>query len=157
MEITAYPVRTYVEDNDVFLFDGPSGTKIISGLDLAKAMSGFTYDANYTTILESAHEDLYIPAQNATLTASWSGSGPWTQTVLVPEITANDRPIIQCNYNPPTENDKKQMLKQWGYIDRVETIDGGLVFTCKFKKPTIAMPFVIVTIMHPPKEDDQNG
>lgn len=146
MEITAYPVRTYVEDNEVFLFDGPNGTKIIAAPDLAKILSKFAYDDTY----EEIHKDLYVPAQDGILTTSWNGSGPWTQMVSVPGITSNDRPIVQCNYNPPTENDKKQMIKQWGYIDEVRTIDGGLIFTCKFKKPSIQMPFVVVTIISAP-------
>lgn len=160
MEITAYPVRTHVEDNDVFLFDGPSGTKIITAPDLAKALVNFDYDRLQVNI----HKDLYVAPQNGVLTTSWSGSGPWTQRVVMPVITAKDRPIIQCNYDPPSENDKKQMLKQWGYIDKVTTEDGALVFTCKFKKPTIQMPFVAVIIVSSPydtdmsrRRSDQNG
>lgn len=127
MEITAYPLRNYLDDDDVILFDGQSGTKIIPALALAQDL----------------FKKSYSPAQNGTLTTSWSGSGPWTQTINIAGITATDRPIIQCNYDPPNEASKKLMIKNWGYIDKAETVEGGIKFTCKFKKPTIAMPFVV--------------
>lgn len=130
MEITAYPRRVTLDDDTVFLTDGQDGTKIITAHDLAN------------------HLGQFVPVEqtvwNGELTTTWSGSGPWTQNVTLTGIKSTDQPFVQLNYDPPNEALKKDMAKQWNCIDKVETANNRLTFTCKFKKPTKAIPFVVV-------------
>ena len=83
---------------------------------------------------------------SVTLPASkWAGSGPWTQVINNSVINKDDQPFCALNYDPPSEIQKRQMLKQWGFVDLSDTSDGSIMFTCKFKKPTIDIPIFIRT------------
>lgn len=131
MEITAYPQKTEIADDDVFLIDGQSGTKIISAYNLANQLGQF------------------VPVEQTVWTGTlsrtgWAGGGPWTQRVTLNGITQNDQPLVQSNANPSSFENKKAYLRQWGYIDLVETVTDGLIFTCKFDEPSIDLPFIVI-------------
>ena len=76
------------------------------------------------------------------LVDSWVGDTvPYTQTISMEDITANtmaDFGIVLTQDNIETALNEK---KQWGYITTINTIDGGIVFSCYEKKPTIQLNY----------------
>ena len=76
--------------------------------------------------------------------ANWSGSAPYTQTVNVSGITANDTPMILMG-TPSTQNATtyKSTKKAYGMIDRAVTGSGTITFYCYSKKPTVAIPIIV--------------
>lgn len=82
--------------------------------------------------------------RSATLTASgWSGTPPYKQTIVMNGFRSGESPFVQCSGNPGSEAAKKQLQKQWGFVDSIEVLDNQIVATCKFKKPSIDLPIVI--------------
>ena len=77
--------------------------------------------------------------KTATLSSSgWSSSAPYTQTVNVSGITADDSPIIALYITgSPSSPNVKNMAKSYGYIDRAVTGSGTITFYCYNKKPTV--------------------
>lgn len=76
--------------------------------------------------------------------ANWSGSAPYTQTVNVSGITANDTPMILMG-TPSTQNAAtyKSTKKAYGMIDRAVSGAGKITFYCYSKKPTVAIPIIV--------------
>lgn len=79
---------------------------------------------------------------NSLLVNNWIGDvAPYTQTVINESITADivaDFGIVLTQDNIETALEEK---KQWGYITAINTIDGGIVFNCYEKKPTIQLNY----------------
>ena len=72
--------------------------------------------------------------------ANWSGSAPYTQTVAVGTIRASDTPIPGLLYpNSMTESQKAQIDKSVNMITEIETLNGAVKVTCKFKRPVADM------------------
>ena len=115
------------------------------------AQAGDAFSAETMNDLETRIEDAFTGQDdvltgtvNVVLPASgWSGSAPYTQFVQVSGFTNDDRPIIQCDGNPNTREEKKNLLKQWGFIDSIEVSERGITATCKFDKPAVNIPIVI--------------
>lgn len=76
------------------------------------------------------------------LVNNWTGDvAPYTQTVVNESITADivaDFGVVLTQDNIETALEEK---KQWGYITAINTIDGGIVFNCYEKKPTIQLNY----------------
>ena len=72
-----------------------------------------------------------------TLSASkWSTSAPYTQTVTVSGVTAEDSPVIALYISgSPGAAAVKAMRKAFGYLDRAVTGNGSITFYCYEKKP----------------------
>lgn len=103
----------------------------------------YTLDGDVAGKLEKRIEDLEFVHPVTIPASGWSNSAPYTQLVEVLGIRETDIPIVSLNYNPPTEQDKRLMAKNFGYIDQIETLDGQIKITCKFKKPTVNIPIVM--------------
>lgn len=69
--------------------------------------------------------------------ASWSSTAPYTQTVSVAGITADDKPIVSL-YLPDgiTAANVKLQSKAFACVDRVTTGAGNITVYCYNKKPT---------------------
>jgi len=77
--------------------------------------------------------------KTATLaTASWSSTAPYTQTVSVTGITADDKPIVSL-YLPDgiTAANVKLQNKAYACVDRVVTGPGSMTAYCYNKKPAV--------------------
>lgn len=74
-----------------------------------------------------------------TLTASgWSSAAPYTQTVAVSGMTANDSPTPGIIYpSSLTETLKASIDKGTNMITKLTTGAGGITATCQFSKPTV--------------------
>lgn len=72
------------------------------------------------------------------MAANWSGTGPYIQTISVPGMTANDRPIISL-YIPNNEipSGVKLLSKAYACVDRVVSGDGSITVYCYNKKPSV--------------------
>lgn len=104
---------------------------------------------NCYAYLQNADTNGYIErrlnVRNATLSASaWSSEAPYTQTVQIRDITANDQPIISVG-TPTTLSSAsyKALIKAYSMIDRAVTGDGIITFYCYTKKPTTDIPVLI--------------
>lgn len=77
--------------------------------------------------------------KTVTLTSTgWSASAPYTQSVAVPGMTAEDLPIPSLDVSGATsEANKRQLRKQYSWIDYYDTSDGSIQFTARFTKPTM--------------------
>ena len=83
--------------------------------------------------------------RTATLTAAgWSAAAPYTQTINVTGITANDAPIITAG-TPGTPNaaNYAALIKNYALVDRAVTAAGKITFYCYRKKPTAAIRIII--------------
>jgi len=77
--------------------------------------------------------------KTATLaTASWSTTAPYTQTVSVTGITADDKPIVSL-YLPDgiTAANVKLQNKAYACVDRAVTGAGSVTVYCYNKKPAV--------------------
>lgn len=74
----------------------------------------------------------------------WSEGPPYTQTLTIENLTENDVPIISRG-TPITEDSAnyKALVKNFAMLDKAETGEGNITFTCYSKKPTADIPIII--------------
>lgn len=101
--------------------------------------------ANADTL--DGHDSDYFAKAGAvevTLLASdWSPSAPYTQTVPVSGIKAEDIPIPMFVDDGTDESSSKAKQKAYGYISYFDSSDNFLTVTCKYKKPTTNLTIVL--------------
>jgi hypothetical protein len=81
----------------------------------------------------------YVDAKHAVFTVSlpasgWTGSGPFTQTVSVDGILNTDRPHWDVVLSSDTATAVAE-LEEYSVVDKLETSNGSLTFTCLQEKP----------------------
>ena len=81
-------------------------------------------------------------AYTATLSTSWTGSGPYTQTVSVSGILATDMPHIMPAYSSDNATAIAQK-EAWSKVSKAEAAADSITFTCFEDKPTTAVPLQI--------------
>lgn len=81
-------------------------------------------------------------AYTATLGTSWTGSGPYTQTVAVAGILAADMPHIMPVYSSDNATAIAQK-EAWSCVSKAEAAAGGIKFTCFEDKPGAEIPIQI--------------
>lgn len=81
--------------------------------------------------------EIQASARAVALPASgWSGTAPYTQSVSVAGVTAEDAPVIGILISEgTTAANVKLQNKAWGCVDRAVTGDGTITFYCYNKKP----------------------
>ena len=111
------------------------------------------YEGTYTidTLPEYQPKGYMVEALNcgalhvtttATLSTSWSGSGPYTQAVSVSGILATDMPHITPVYSADNATAIAQK-EAWASVSKAETSANNITFTCFEDKPTTAIPIQI--------------
>lgn len=89
-----------------------------------------------------AYADSKRATKTATITTTWVGSGPYTQSVTVSGILASDMPHIAPVYS--TTNATAIAQKEaWACVSKAVTSDGSITFTCFEEKPSIDIPIQI--------------
>lgn len=88
----------------------------------------------------------YVDGKRKTFTATvgtgWTGSGPYTQTVMVAGVLASDMPHVVPVYD--ADNTTAQAQREaWGCVSRGVAAAGGIQFTCFEDKPETAIPVQI--------------
>lgn len=81
-------------------------------------------------------------AYTAVLSTSWTGSGPYTQTVAVAGILASDMPHIMPVYDAANATAIAQK-EAWSCVSKAESAAGGIKFTCFEDKPGAEIPIQI--------------
>lgn len=76
---------------------------------------------------------------NATIGTTWSGSGPYTQTISVNGLLSTDNPIIDVVLSDDTES-SKTILENWSNVSRIVTNDESITIYCYDTKPTVSIP-----------------
>ena len=82
---------------------------------------------------------------NATLPVSWSGTAPYTQTVSITGITADDYPIIDTALSGDSTSDKL-ILEAWSKVSRITTQVNSITITCYEEAPMVAIPIKIKVV-----------
>ena len=116
----------------------------ISGLndpteDTQAARKGYV-DAAKTDA--KAYTDSKRKTWTATITTTWSGSGPYTQRVTVSGILVSDMPHI----TPVYSSDNVTALAQkeaWACVSKAVTTTNSITFSCFEDKPATAIPIQI--------------
>ena len=80
--------------------------------------------------------------KTATITTTWSGSGPYTQAVSVSGILATDMPHIMPVYSTTNATAIKQK-EAWSCVSKAVTAAGEITFTCFVEKPATEIPIQI--------------
>ena len=92
-----------------------------------------------------AYTDSKRKTWTATITTTWSGSGPYTQSVTVSGILASDMPHI----TPVYSSDDATALAQkeaWACVSKAVTAANSITFACFEDKPSTAIPIQIEVI-----------
>lgn len=97
--------------------------------------------------IDSGHSpsDWNSKTLTATLSTSWSGSGPYTQQVAVSGLTAGDAPLADVVLTGQAATDRPR-LEAWGMVSRLVTGSGTLTATCYDEKPTVALPLRLILL-----------
>lgn len=81
----------------------------------------------------------------ATLSTSWSGSGPYTQTVNISGITSDMVPVVDVVLSSSSSTAKNQ-LAAWGCVGKIVTNNGSITATCYDEKPTTSIPIQLLVV-----------
>ena len=98
------------------------------------------------TTAERVVTSIVVPySYTATLTATWSGSAPFTQVVSVPGILETDKPHITPVYS---SDNATALLEQdaWNMISKAETSNDTITFTCFEDSPSQSLTLQIVGV-----------
>ena len=93
----------------------------------------------------NAYTDSKRKVWTASITTTWSGSGPYTQSVTVSGILASDMPHI----TPVYSSDNATALAQkeaWACVSKAVTAANAITFACFEDKPVTAIPIQIEVI-----------
>ena len=89
-----------------------------------------------------AYADNKRKTWTATITTTWSGSGPYTQSVDISGILASDMPHIVPVYSSDNATALAEQ-EAWFCISKAVAADNSITFTCFEDKPTTAIPIQI--------------
>lgn len=84
-------------------------------------------------------------AYTATLGTSWTGPGPYTQTISISGILASDMPHIMPVYDAANATAIAQK-EAWSCVSKAEAAAGGIKFTCFEDKPGAEIPLQIEVV-----------
>lgn len=76
------------------------------------------------------------------LSSGWSGSGPYTQTITVAELTEGRRPMVYPDI-PEAASQAAMILEEAAKISSCRRSGEQLVFRCLEEKPTVNIPIVV--------------
>ena len=108
---------------------------------LGKGGTGATTAVAARTALGAAATTTYT----ATLSTTWSGSGPYTQTVSISGILASDNPIVDLVPDADVARARLQ-IESWGFVGKVTTAANSITVTCYDDKPTITLPIQLKVV-----------
>lgn len=109
------------------------------------AVKGLKAPASGSDAATKDYVDGKRAAYTAELGTSWTGSGPYTQTVAVAGILATDMPHIMPVYDAANATAIAQK-EAWSCVSKAEAAAGGIKFTCFEDKPGAAVPLQIEVV-----------
>lgn len=118
-----------------------SSTTVTGSGNVFTAVSG-TDALTFTKGITAATTETYT----ATITTTWTGSSaPYTQTITVSGITANDNPIVDVNLSSTTYANKDSVITAWGEVYRITTAANSITVYAD-SKTTTAIPIMLKCI-----------
>jgi hypothetical protein len=118
-----------------------SKTVITQNTGTSKTMV-MSQDAVTNSLSNKASTALYT----GTLTSSgWSSSAPYTQTLNVSGILADDVPIVDVVLSS-TSSTALSQLESWSCVSKIETAADSITATCFEEKPTIDLPIQLKVV-----------
>lgn len=119
-------ITTYAEEGDIFSADDINETNAAVNELYEEYAEGISRANRYV--------EINLPV------SGWSASAPYIQMVSVSGMLASDRPIPGLVYpDNLTEALQAQVDKSANMITTIETLDGKVRVTCRFKKPITAL------------------
>ena len=82
---------------------------------------------------------------NATIGTSWSGSGPYTQTITLDGILSTDNPIVDVVLSDDTESGKST-IEAWSNVSRIVTNDDTITVYCYDSAPIVNIPIQLKVV-----------
>lgn len=129
--------KKYVDDKAGALLPKSGGTMTGAIAMGGNKVTGLGTPEENTDAATKGYVDGKRAAYTATLSTSWTGSGPYTQTVAISGILASDMPHV----TPVLYADAYAVarVKNWQKISMAESAVGGIKFTCFEEKPTMEL------------------
>lgn len=134
--------KKYVDDKAGALLPKSGGTMTGAIAMGGNKVTGLETPEADTDAATKGYVDGKRAAYTATLSTSWTGSGPYTQTVSVSVILATDMPHIMPAYSSDNATAIAQK-EAWSKVSKAEAAAGSITFTCFEDKPTTAVPLQI--------------
>lgn len=142
------PIVTYTATE--LLIDNltPVAPVVTSTLPISKGGTGSTTAAGARTALGVTPANIgaaTTTTYTATISTSWSGAGPYTQSVSVPGILEDDNPIVGPVLSATLETRQAQQ-EAWDMVSLITTSANTLHLTCDEDKPETAIPIQIKVV-----------
>lgn len=134
--------KKYVDDKAGELLPKSGGTMTGAIAMGGNKVTGLGAPEADTDAATKGYVDGKRAAYTATLSTTWTGSGPYTQTVSVSGILATDMPHIMPAYSSNNATAIAQK-EAWSKVSKAEAAAGSITFTCFEEKPTAAIPIQI--------------
>lgn len=142
---TEVALKTYVDDAVGTRLPTSGGT-MSGNIDLGgNALTNVKAPASDTDGATKGYVDGKRKTFTATISTSWSGTRPYTQTVSIAGILATDMPHITPVYSTTTATAILQK-EAWLCVSRGDATAGGIQFKCFEEKPGTAIPIQIEVI-----------
>ena len=95
------------------------------------------HDSSYFATATSVERLSAAPAVATFLASSWSGAGPYTQTVSVEGMVDTDTPIPMFVDDATSLDESSKKLAAYSCISYFDSGTGQVTATCKYKKPEV--------------------
>lgn len=124
-------ITQYAVTGDIFNADDINATN--------KAVNTHETKLSETEQSIASLDESLTKVQNVTLlTAGWSASAPYKQTVAISGMKQTDAPTPGLIYPANMTVEQKQLIDKCSdMITDMETFEGCLEVTCKFSRPTV--------------------
>lgn len=127
-----------IEDSSADVLIGSDGTPIKGRIIIGTPSAGSSGSTNYSP-------ERFVRTETLT-DSEWTGEdAPYTQTIYINGITANDTPHIGLVMSDDIDVAMAQM-EAWSTVCKAITIGGGIVFTCFEDKPEVSLTVQIEVI-----------
>ncbi|NLO84109.1 MAG: hypothetical protein GX096_01565 [Clostridiales bacterium] len=114
--------------------------------NLTTTAAGLALDARQGLALNTAIGTKATTARyTATLSTTWSGAGPYTQTVTVSGMLAADTPIVDLVAST-TKATAILQAEAWACVGKITTAANAITVTCFEDKPTTAIPIQLKVV-----------
>ena len=136
---------TYDADNDGVVDDAAKlGGQVPSYFATAAALSAHVGDtSNPHDVTAAQIGAASTQTATATLSVAWAGSSaPYTQTVAVPWMLDTMRPEAEPEFSSTLATARLEK-EAWACVDRIDSQNGSVLFTCFDNKPVTAIPIKI--------------
>ena len=116
-------------------------TDLTTAVPITKGGTGATTAAAARTALAALAA--FAPA-SITISATWTGTGPWTQNIAVAGVLAAWDWRLGLHLAKITDDAARKLQeKAFACITWCETYNGGITLTCRDKKPDVAISAVL--------------